>query len=151
MAVVEVAADAADAQLSVTADRAKQLDSVFGPSVGDFYFNRNAGISKGIQNERMMLINARNAYHSFLMSYRDSDGQITIPGLGTDSARNWLERNDPVIIQAVHQQARYDFIKSRGLQYATKRGFVKELGNSMLMSNAACVPITMQPVTVADY
>jgi len=136
----DVASTAADMQLQQTSDAAKSIEAAYGsPALADEFYRRNAGIGKGLQNERMMLIQARTDYPSFLMSYRDSDRQITIPGLGTDSARNWLESNNPAVVAAVHQQARYDFIKSRGLQYATKRAFVKEFGNSALAAegNAA--------------
>ena len=138
--VEDVATAAADMQLQQTADTAKGIELAFGsPALSNEFYRRNSGIGKGLQNERMMLVNARTQYPSFLMSYRDSDRQITIPGLGTDSARNWLELDDPSIVAAVHQQARYDFIKERGLQYATKRNFVKEFGNSALAAegNAA--------------
>ena len=136
----DVASTAADMQLQQTSDAAKSIEAAYkSPALADEFYKRNAGIGKGLQNERMMLIQARTDYPSFLMSYRDSDKQITIPGLGTDSARNWLESNNPAVVAAVHQQARYDFIKSRGLQYATKRAFVKEFGNSALAAegNAA--------------
>ena len=136
----DVATAAADMQLQQTADAAKNIELAYGsPAIANEFYRRNSGIGKGLLNERGMLINARTQYPSFLMSYRDSDRQITIPGLGTDSARNWLESDNPAIVAAVHQQARYDFIKSRGLQYATKRNFVKEFGNSALAAegNAA--------------
>ena len=138
--VEDVATAAADMQLQQTADTAKGIELAFGsPALSNEFYRRNSGIGKGLQNERMMLVNARTQYPAFLMDYRDSDRQITIPGLGTDSARNWLELDDPSIVAAVHQQARYDFIKERGLQYATKRNFVKEFGNSALAAegNAA--------------
>ena len=136
----DVATAAADMQLQQTADTAKNIELAYGsPAFANEFYRRNGGIGKGLLNERGMLINARTQYPSFLMSYRDSDRQITIPGVGTDSARNWLESDNPAIVAAVHQQARYDFIKSRGLQYATKRNFVKEFGNSALAAegNAA--------------
>ena len=51
----EVASEAADMQLSQTKATANQLDQQFGTPVGNAFYKRNAGIGKGLQNERALL------------------------------------------------------------------------------------------------
>ena len=127
----EVASEAADMQLSQTKETANQLDQYYGTPVGNAFYKRNAGIGKGLQNERALLINARNRYPAFLMEFRASQTPVTIAGV-TKTAAQWSQSTDAAVIGALQQQARYQFIKENGLQFATKRNFTKYMMETML-------------------
>ena len=123
--------EAANMQLSQTKQTANALDTAFGPAVGNTFYNRNVGIGKGLQNERALLINARNRYPGFLMEFRASHEPVTIAGV-TKTAAQWAQSTDASVIGALQQYGRYKFIKENGLQFATKRNFVKYMMETML-------------------
>ena len=127
----EVATEAADMQAAEVADTTAKLDQV-SPILGNTYYKNNIGIAKGLRNERALAIWARNNYAPYLMGFRDSEEVITIPGLGSKTAREWYESTDAAAISAVNEFARYRFIKKYGLQYLTKRTAVKYLRDSFL-------------------
>ena len=133
-----VAVEAADVKAAEVAETTAKLDQV-DTILGNTYYENNIGIAKGLRNERSLAIWARNNYAPYLMSFRDSDELITIPGIGTKRARDWYESTDPSAIAAVNQFARFRFIKENGLQYMTKRTAVKYLRDSFLSAegNAA--------------
>ena len=130
-AVEDVTSSVADLQLAETKQTANELDQAFGPEVGNTFYKRNAGIGKGLQNERALLINARNRYPAFLMEFRASQTPVTIGGV-TKTAAQWAQSTDAAVIGALQQQARYQFIKENGLQFATKRNFTKYMMETML-------------------
>ena len=58
-------------------------------------------------------------------------------------ANELFQSTDQALISAGYAQARYDFIKSRGLQYTTKKNFQKYLGETLYASEGAAANNTI--------
>ena len=139
----EVATEAAELQTQQTSNEAKQLEAATGSSVlGYEYFKRNEGVGKGLRNETALLQQAKSTYGAFLQGWRNSDVDVTLGGQ-TKKIHEWYESTDSAAIAALNQLGRQQFIKQNGLQFTTKRNFVKYLGETLPATEGAIASNTL--------
>ena len=116
-------------------------------AAGDFARRRSAqGLAGGFTGERAALLQARSSYQPFIYSYLASDKKLR----GFDmSVRDAVSSGQSELIAAVIAQGREDFIRERGLQYATKTGFVSILGNTITNIDSAVSANTVNQAVTA--
>ena len=134
--VEELASAAAEIELADTKKNSLALGVASGsPILQNFYYNQNAGIGKGLLNEKALLTQAKSSYAPWLTSFKSSN--VVIPGLGP--ANQVFRSTDYAAQKAATDYGRYLFIKENGLQYATKRNFVDILNDTLYATEASFV------------
>jgi len=93
-------------------------------------------IGRGFQGQKASLIDGRNKYAAYLTNYVASNAPIMWQGryiaaseLLSEGGAGYDQKLDAVI-----QQARFEFIKNNGYQYATKTAFVEILAPTISAS-----------------
>src|SRR5210317_37713 len=90
-------------------------------------------MGRGFQGEKAALQHGRNSYASYMTNYLAGDNFVLYEGeyvqAGQLLAEGGIDYEDK--LNAVIQQARFDFIKTNKFHYATKKNFVKILGPTM--------------------
>lgn len=131
----EVAAEGAGMQLEAAKADALAIGKASGSKTLEHtFFKNSARIGQGLRNEVALLTQAKSTYAPFLTNFKASD--TIIPGLNLP-ANVVFKSDDYAAIKTATEYGRYLFIKENGLQYTTKRNFVKHLNSTLFATEAA--------------
>ena len=109
---------------------ATQLEQGGNPGAGNYVRNQTGtgAIAQDYRSERQRIFRARTAYPMFIAAYvQDPNKTVTINGTKMPITQA-IRSGDAALVSAAMAQARGDFLRSFGLQNASKRNLVKGLG-----------------------
>lgn len=106
------------------------------PAIGNFARQQLGGLARGVANEQALLMRSQASYGASLAAYLESNATFRLGGRSI-SVREAMASGDPRLVQAAITAGRHEFIRANGLQYATKRNFVKYMMNTMLSSEGS--------------
>ena len=107
------------------------------PTLANHFRNTHTTpLAAGVQGEQVMLMQAQTTYGSWLSTFMQSDQVINLNGVDF-RARDIAGSGDPSLVAAAMSKARWEFIRANNLQYVSKRGFVKYLGQTIVSNEAS--------------
>lgn len=125
-----------EAQAPIVSKMAEQAESQFGIEAAQVVREKHGRLAAGVNGEKALLIQARADYSPWLTQYLSSNATIDFNGQKIRVV-DAVNSTNAALRQAAMKQGRFQFIRERGLQYATKTNVVKFLSQQMMTAESS--------------